>query len=133
MPAKAGVQVATVGFRRLARDLRAMNPEAGGEMRELIRSSVGIVAARARARAPVRTGRLRDSIKPAVRGTRGAVVSRLPYAPVHEFGGEIRPHGGAVRIRRREMVHGAIREQRGLVERDLQRRFDALARRHGWH
>jgi hypothetical protein len=128
--------VNTVGLRKLQRDMRRMVPGSQLEVTKVVRSSVQPIAAAARRRTAaagkVQTGQLRDSIRGTARGSRGSIRSRLPQAPVHEFGGTIAPRGVPIEIEKGNMVYGAIAEMRGEVETALMTGFERLARRNGW-
>jgi phage gpG-like protein len=121
------------GLAQLRRDLRKMQPDTLKEVRGVLKHSAEIVAATARARAPRRTGRLAASIRATTAGNRAVVRSPLPYAAVHEFGGTIRPRGAPIRIRRSEMVTGALERNRDRIANALLDGLDDVARRHGWH
>ena len=131
MPARP--VIATVGFRRLARDFKLMAPDAAVAMRGVIRDSLEPIAATARRRAPVRTGRLSNSIRARAAGTRGSIRSQLPYARVHEFGGTVAPRGTPITISASRMVYGAIDEQKVATESRLICGMERMVRRHGFH
>jgi hypothetical protein len=121
------------GLADLRRDLRKMQPAALKEIRDVLKHSAEIVAVEARARAPRLTGKLAASIRPGTAGNSAVVRSRLPYAVVHEFGGTIRPRGAPIRIKRREMVTGALAHRQDAIVRALADGIDRAAARNGWH
>lgn len=121
------------GLRELRRDLRKQQPDTLKQLRLAVKAAAEIVAVRARARAPQRSGRLAKSIRAGTSGDKGVVRSRLPYAGVHEFGGVIRPKGAPIQIRRSAMVYGALDSERDRVVEALADGIDRAARRNGWH
>lgn len=152
MAKRVQARIATVGIKRLQRELRKMIPGADKETRAVVREAVEQVATEARRRTPVRTGRLRSSIKGSAAGSRGTVYSRLVYAPPHEFGARLFPHRGGVgakatKSRRGEparpqrpttvkasrMIFGALDAKQDDVERSLLAGFRDLARKHGFN
>ena len=145
-------RIATVGVKRLHRDLRKMVPGAEKEARAIVREGVRLVETEAQRRAPVRTGRLRASIKGSAAGMRGTVYSRLIYAPPHEFGAALFPHRGGVgakatkgrrdeparpqrptTVKASRMIYGALDAKQDDVGRSLLAGFRDLARKHGFH
>ena len=91
------------------------------------------VAAEAAPLAPRRTGALAASYKPFVTQRGAGVRSRLPYAPVIEYGGTIRPRGVPIEIARSQPVTRAVLRQQ---DRAVERAGDAVdraARDSGWH
>lgn len=59
-----------------------------------------------------RTGELASSISGKARVTKtlliGTLSSTSPYAPVHEFGGTIRPRGYAIKMKKRPFIFPAL-------------------------
>lgn len=111
-----------------------MDKALGKSLTDELKSIGAEVAVRAKAKAPVRTGALRASIKPSV--TRGTVsiYSNLPYAPVHEFGGSISPNGTRIRITESRYMQDAVDEASDDVEERLGDLVDNAARRYaGFH
>lgn len=85
MPVATSVHVE--GLAQLGRTLRRLDADAAKQMRAAGMDAARVVATHAKTRAPSRTGRLRDSIRPGAT-QRGATVragsSRVPYAgPIH--------------------------------------------------
>jgi HK97 gp10 family phage protein len=74
------------GAAELRRTLKKLSGDLG-ELKEAHRTVAEKVADRARATAPVRTGRLRDSVRPGATKTKAVVRAggaRVPYAgPIH--------------------------------------------------
>ena len=89
MPIKAELQVQNLG--QVSRALRAVGKDAQGELKALGAEAANIVEADAKRRAPVRTGRLRNSIRSSGQA-RGAVVrggkASVPYYGWIDFGGK---------------------------------------------
>lgn len=132
LKAGADIRVEVEGLRELRRDLRAMDAALPKEVSGVLRQAAQIVADEARRRAPVRSGTLAAGYRPGTAGDKALVRTTVPYAPVHEFGGTIRPRGTPITIRKQSMIYGAIARRREDVERLLLREFDQLASRHGW-
>ena len=87
------------GMRQFRRDLKQLDNEVDKRLRGELREIAADVAAEAAVLAPRRTGALAASYKPFVTQRGAGVRSRLPYAPVIEYGGTIRPQGRADRDR----------------------------------
>lgn len=77
------------GLNKLARELRALGDDAPKVLKEANRDAAKLVASEAAELAPVRSGRLRRSIR-ATGAQRGAAVraggARVPYAGIVHFG-----------------------------------------------
>lgn len=107
-------RIQVIGLRDLQKELKRLSDtgEWTSELREANKSGAEIVAARARSLAPVRTGRLRDSIR-AKASQRDASVAgggaRVPYFGWIDFGGTIR-----LKHRRRVIKRPFIKEGRIL-------------------
>lgn len=128
----ADAAVRIEGLARLRRDLRAMQPAALREVREVLKAGAATVAERARPNAPRRTGNLADSYRAGTAGNTAFLRSRLPQAGVHEYGGVIAPRGVPLRIKQsRPIGRGLDATQDRLVEQ-IAEGFEAVARRNGW-
>src|SRR5437868_4119131 len=125
--------VSAKGLAELRRDLRATDRDALKEIQKTLKEAAGIAAAAASGLAPIRTGALSRSYRPFTRGNVAGVGSTLPYAPVIEFGGTIRPKGSPITIRPYEPVQRAVERQRDAIVDHLADGIEAAARRHGWH
>lgn len=131
-------QVHIEGLRELKRDLRRLEPQVRAELRtEAFRKAANIVAAEARTLVPVRTGRLRASIKGTTSGFKGVVRSPLPYANVIHWGGTTgrghsRTRPGSVRVKGSFFITRALDRKRGQVEDQLLEGIHDVARRNGW-
>lgn len=83
-------QVRVEGAREFRSALRAISREWPKVMREANLRAAQTVVSEAKRRAPVLTGRLRDSIKAGATQRAGYIKAgtsiRIPYAPVQEFG-----------------------------------------------
>lgn len=101
------------GLKELSRTLRKLSDskEFGKELRGANLKSAQVVASRAQSRAPVRSGRLRGSIR-ALAQQRGAQVKggskRVPYFGFIDFGGTIRFRTSSRRITRPYIKGGRI-------------------------
>lgn len=90
----AAAQLRLIGYRELKRDLRRMGDEAIAELKRVNKEAADMVADTARPEIPVRSGRLKGTLR--TTGTmRGGVVrmgrKAVPYAgPIH-FGWPSRP------------------------------------------
>ena len=117
------------GLPEMRRALRRVGNAADKAIEEELRAVAVSVSAKAQARAPVRTGKLRASIKPSVTVKRGAaVVSNVPYAKVHEWGGVIHPRGVPIHIPRSGMVTGAVESSDMEIARAVDRIGDRIER-----
>jgi phage gpG-like protein len=121
------------GLAELRRDLKATDREALKEVQKTLKGAADIAARTASELAPRKTGALARSYRPFTRGNIAGVGSTLPYAPVIEFGGTIRPKGTAIKIRRYEPVMRAAERQRDAIVDHLGDGIEAAARRTGWH
>jgi len=85
-----GIQV--TGLRELRRELKRVSAQLPRELAKVNHEAAEIVAAEARRRAPVRSGKLRGSVRALRQQARGVVAAgsaRVPYAGVQEFGGTV--------------------------------------------
>lgn len=122
-----GGKIEVVGLRDLQRALRKVSADAPKELRKTNLEAARIVSDEAVRRVPVRTGRLRDSIR-ALAQQRGAAVraggARVPYAgPIH-FGWpkrHIKPNPFLYEAldRRRQQVLDAYRKGVGHLIRQF--------------
>ena len=69
-----------------AEDLRAASSQTRKAVGQVVRATTQATEDGARRRAPVRTGRLRDSVRSRVRGLSGRVEATAPHAPLVEYG-----------------------------------------------
>jgi hypothetical protein len=127
-----GYEVKVDGLAEFRRDLRRLDRESLGQIRDSLKEAADIVARRAALLAPRRTGALAASYKPFTAGNRAGVRSNLPYAGVVEYGGTIRPRGYDIRFRRALPLTRARDMEAGAVVDDLADRIDVVARRSGW-
>lgn len=126
-----GIRV--VGYRDTLRALNRVDKQLRKDTVKALREAAKPVLADARQHTPVRTGALASSLRISVTGRGASIGSRLPQAPVHEFGGTIRPKGAPITIARREMVTGAVARHATRIEEAVVRAFDLVARRNGFH
>jgi phage gpG-like protein len=120
------------GMAKFRRSVKAIDRGALAEVQAVTRYAAEIVASKARTNAPVKTGKLRDSIVGTTSGASGIVRSPLPYAAVHEYGGTIRPRGVPIVIARSAYVDRAADDSQERVMQALATGFDKLCRLHGW-
>ena len=88
--ARQGIQIQ--GMRELRRALKDAEGRSPKELAAANQDAAAIVAREAQRRAPVRTGKLRGSIRPLRQAARGIVAAgraSVPYAGVTEYGGTI--------------------------------------------
>ena len=131
--ARSELAIEVPGLRKLRRDLKAIDKDLAQSLTDHLREIARGVRDEARSRAPVKTGALQRSIKHSVRARGASIYSNLPYAPVQEFGGTIRPRGTPIAIRGRHFIYSAIADKAANVERDLERSLDVIADRHGFN
>lgn len=119
------------GLRANQRALRAVSEDTKTEMKDVHREAAEIVAADARRRAPVRSGRLRSSIRATavlsggrVRLGFGGGVPALYAGPIH-FGWPAR------RIRPQPFVYDALDPRRPDVLKLYEERMDELTKKYG--
>jgi hypothetical protein len=75
-----GATVKIEGLKELRTSLKAISKELPKELTKLNKAAAELVSPEAQSRAPVRSGRLRDAVKPGATQTGGFVkVSGLPY------------------------------------------------------
>lgn len=115
-----------------------MEPAVLSELRVGLKAAGEVVAADARKRAPVRSGALQASVKPRTSGARVGVGSRLPYANVIHWGGNVpskrsTSHRPKRHFRARPFISQAIEATYPEFIETMAGNIDALARRHGWH
>ena len=120
------------------RDLRQLDKTVNRELTRSLRGAAEIVAARASALAPRKTGTLAASYRGGAAGTRGYVRSRVPYAPVIEYGGSVgRGHSstrpGATYIRAQAPVRRALEARQDEVVDAVGDAIERAARDAGWH
>lgn len=135
-------EVRVDGLIELQRSLKAIDGEAQKELRVVLNKSAEIVAAAARLRAPVRSGKLRASIRVSSQ-QRSAGISEgkanVPYAGFIDYGNKVHSGAGVGRgdSQRREFIptgrimYPAFLEKRDLVMETLTKDMAALIEKHG--
>jgi hypothetical protein len=120
------------GIRELQRSLRQANASFPAELRKANKSAAEVVVAFALPKAPVKTGRLRKSIK-AQAQQRGASVKggtevRVPYFGFIDFGGRVGIHGSVQRefIPEGRILYPALRQARPVFMRTYERDVKSL-------
>lgn len=113
-------------LQQLRKNLRDVDRGALREIQQVTKRAAGIVAEEARGIAPRRTGRLAKSIRATTSGSLGVVRSPLPYAPIIEYGWPARG------IPDRRFIGRALENKQDAVLRELERGFDAVAKRNGF-
>ena len=119
--------VTTEGIRDLQRDLRAIDKKLPRELNKGLREGLEkTVVPRAKQLAPVRSGRLRESIRAGGGGSKLYVRSALPYAGAIHWGWPAR------NIRRNPFIEQAVEERLDDVVEVMGDTVEELARRHGF-
>lgn len=116
------------GLAELRLALKKIDRELDRGLAAVFRQIGRMVRDAARRNAPVRSGALRKSIRSSVSARRSSIYSNLDYAPVHEWGGTIRPNGGAVKIEARRYMNRGVSESRRVIDAGLDGLLDHLAR-----
>lgn len=121
------VRIQVDGLRELQRDLRALGGDAVKELRKVNLEGAQVVERAAVPHVPVRTGRLRRSVK-ARASQRGATVKAgtktVPYAAVIEFGSPKR------HMRPRPFLFPTAEQERPKVVALYRRRLNDLIHKH---
>lgn len=125
VPTGGGIdtRVTIEGLGALRRDFRAIGAGLNRELNAELREAASIASREAAALAPRRTGALARSYRPFARGNVVGVRSRLPYAPIIEYG----------RHPQRAPVSRAVERNADAVVEEIGDRIEAFARRHGFH
>lgn len=107
------------GAAELRRQLRRLdNTVLPRELKAVHRRVADLVVAEARPRVPVRSGKLRDSLRAGVQAKGATIImgrQSVPYAGWIDFGGE-RPHHRPY-LRRGRIIYPALDATRGEAER----------------
>jgi len=127
-----GVTVRAPGLSKLRRDLGKIDKDLRLAANRHIREVANEVRDEARSRAPKKTGRLQKSIKASVRAAGASIYSDLVYAPVHEWGGTIRPRGTPIEIEGKHFMRSAVDDKTERIEEHLGDLLDGIADRHGF-
>lgn len=125
------------GLSRFSRDLRKLDNDAPKQLRLIGNKAAEVVAAEARRRAPMRTGRARKSIKASSTRTLSRVRGggpRVPYYPWLDFGGRV---GRRRSVRRQFITSGrylypAYSRRRAYVQAQITIAMVNLAEQQGW-
>lgn len=119
MPSETRID--TSGLRELQRDLRRIDKNLGKAINRSIREIANEIRdeIRGSTQRPYRTGKLRRSVKSSVRARGASLVTKLPQAPVFEWGGTIRPRGAPIKIERTEFIRGQVIKHRDETEKAL--------------
>lgn len=125
-------QVGTDGLRDFRRDLKKLDADLAKGLTRELREEVAKVASEAGTLAPRLTGALASSYRPFVTARSAGVRSRLPYAPVVEYGGTIRPRGADIVIKRSEPVTRAVIRQADAIVHGFGDAVERSARKAGW-
>lgn len=131
------VQVKIEGMREFRKALRDADRELPKEMRRAFNNVAEMVADEAANRVPVRSGRLRDSIRPRSTQTEGVVVmgrASVPYAGWIDFGGKIAPRGTVVErqfIREGRYLFPAGRDLEPAIKRETVKVINRMADKAG--
>lgn len=118
------------GLRELQRALRNVSDDAKLEMKPTHLQAAEIVAEDARKRAPVRSGRLRDSIVGRTVQTGGRVRIGFGGGPASLYAGPIHFGWPARRIRPQPFVYDALDPKRPDLVRLYEQRIDELTKKY---
>lgn len=132
MAKRGDLAVRVTGLEETAKALRSIEPAAARELSAAMRVIARDVAATAKGLAPHRTGRLEESIKGGATANKAVVYSALPYAPVHEWGGTIAPHGATIHIKASRFLRGAIDRDRGDIAHRVEDAVQKTVEAHGF-
>lgn len=120
------------GLAEFRRNVRRVDAEANREIGVALSHGAEIAADAARLLAPRRTGALAASYRAYRRGNHAGVRSNLPYAPVIEFGGTIRPRGVPIMFKRQAPVTRAVERNETAIVREVEQGIVRAAQRTGW-
>lgn len=143
--------MATAGFRRQAQAVEGLAEwrralgEIGGtplqkNFRDRIKTVADDVAADARQRVPIRTGRARRAVKAGVSGNKAYIQeggNAAPYARWLDFGGVLKPTGGRKNTISRPVIKGgrylypAVAANQDRIRRGAEQAFEDTARQLG--
>lgn len=133
MAEQIDVAVRIEGYSQFRRDLRAIDRDLDKDLRASLKKAVEReVLPAAKALTPVRTGKLRESLKARASGNRVAVDSRLPYANVQHWGGNV-GRGKATHVRGTLFASRAVDARQEKIVDVVGDGIEDLARRHGFH
>ncbi len=130
------------GLIELQRALKAIDGQAQRELRIVLNQIAEVVAQDARRRAPVRSGRLRSSIR-ALSQQRAAIVAeggaKVPYAGFIDYGNKVGTGAGVGRsdsqrrpfISTGRILYPAFLARRATIVEDMRKGLTALAERNG--
>lgn len=125
------------GLRDLRRVLRKANIDLDKGLAVAMRRTGKVVRDRARVNAPIgpdrdpHRGALKRSLRYSVTQKKASIYSNDPKAPVHEYGGTIRPRGVPIQIPRRRYVGRAIKQSRREIDAMTEGLLDAIAEEFG--
>lgn len=115
------------GMPQLRKQLNALSDDAINDLKAAHLENANLVASTAKTLIPVRTGRLRDTIRPAGTKTGGRVragFKKVPYAgPIH-FGWSSR------NIKPQPFLYDALDQRRNEVMNNYERQIEALRKKH---
>lgn len=124
---RVGGTVSVKNYAAFRRGLQSLDKGTNKILTNYLKDLAKETTADAKRRAPVKSGKLRKSIRPSVTQKRVTVYSTLPYAGVQEWGGTIRPKGTPIKIEGHHMVRDAVDAASEKTERDLTHMFDVIA------
>lgn len=120
------------GLAKFQRDLGRIDRGMRTASTRHLRQIANRVRDSARGRAPRRSGRLARSIRSSARASGASIYSNLEYAPVHHWGGTIRPRGTPIRIEATHFLSEAAEQHTEFVEEELANLLDAIVARNGF-
>lgn len=119
------------GLRQTQRALRQVSEDSRADMKDVHRAAAEIVAEDARKRAPVRSGRLRSSIRGTAVLTGGRVRIGYGGGRPAQYGGPTHFGWPARRIRPQPFVYDALDPRRPDVLKLYEERMDELTKKYG--
>lgn len=130
-------EIRVEGLRELGSSLRKAGNGLQNDLKAAHKASADIVVREAKSRAPVKTGRLRDSLK-SLASVRNARISggkkTVPYYGWIDFGGTIAPKGTAIKrtyLKEGRIMYPAISAKRDEIVNKYERQVREILRKAG--
>ena len=124
--------IRTKGLGDLNRALGKVDKDVRKDSVRKLREGAKGVRNTARPLTPVRRGVLQRSLRYSATNRGASVTSNLPQAPVHEYGGVIRPRGAPITIKKSRMLGTALQRERPKIEDAIERLVEQVIRREGF-
>lgn len=130
---REGFRLDIKGYAAFRRGINKLDKGLGKQLSDHVRKMAIKVRDDARRNAPVGpSGDLHKSIKHSVTVKQATIYSNLAYAPVHEWGGTIRPKGVPITIQRTRYIGRAIDDNAEHIESEMTSMFESLKRSSGF-